>query len=319
MRIFVTGAAGFGAGGFIRKFLQDGHTVTGLDVVGRNHVDTLTDEELDKVNWLWKSVHDVRTSEIEGHDVVIHLAAQADVPLGINSPQWSALENVQGSLSLCEALRACKDGPSKVIYAGSGNEIGRPLYVPIDENHPLTPHNPYAFSKAAAELVFWTYQRFCGLPVTVMSNGVVVGPGMRREIFVFKWFKNIMRGLPVVLEGGDQTRDITYSSDVQDAWTRVVYAPVEKVRGEKFQVSYGSEHRVDQILDWCFEIAGAKVPVIKRDYRPGEQGQRECFTHNKATKVLGYEPQVGPYEALKRTWEWMQTLPIEKAKETVNA
>lgn len=310
MKVLITGGAGFGASGIIRELLRRGASVSAIDVVAANQVPLLSDADMERVDWRWKAVHDLRPSDVEGVDVILHLAAQADVQLGHTSPNFTVWQNVCGTIALLEAVRSCSNQPQKLIYAGSGNEMGRPLYLPIDEEHPLTPHNPYAFSKAAAEMAFWTYQRCYNLPVTVMANGVVVGPGMRREIFIYKWFKNIMLNRPIVLEGGDQTRDITYCTDVVDAWMRVIFAPSDVVRGQKFQVSYCEEHSVEEVLEWCFEISGKRVPVTRLPHRPGEQGQRECFTNQKIKNLLGYAPQVAPYAALQKTWAWMQTLSI---------
>ena len=309
-KILITGAAGFGASGLIRELLKDPQMeITGLDIIGRNHATLLTDEELDKIEWIWKSVHDIEPEDIN-HDIIVHLAAQADVPMGLTSPRWTVWENVDGAVALLEAVRKKKERLTKLIYAGSGNEWGRPLYVPIDENHPLTPHNPYAFSKAAAELAFWSYHRCYNLPITIMSNGIVCGPGMRKEIFIYKWFKNLLRGKPLVLEGGDQTRDITYVSDVVDAWKRVIYSEPNLINGHKFQVSYGKEYSIETILLWCLEIAAKDgynpVDIIHKPHRPGEQGQREVFTNKKAREMLGYDPQINPYMAVELTWKWMR-------------
>jgi len=169
----------------------------------------------------------------------------------------------------------------------------------------LTPHNPYAFSKAAAELAMWSYHRCYDIPIVVMSNGCVVGPGMRREIFIFKWLYNILSGRPVVLEGGDQTRDITYSDDVIQAWCLAIDANHDDVVGQKFQVSYGKELSVEHILDICFEVCQRKVPIVRQLHRPGEAGQRECFNNGKAKKVLGYAPGIPPEEAILRTKDWI--------------
>ena len=54
----------------------------------------------------------------------------------------------------------------------------------MDEDHPLTSHNPYGFSKVAAELTMWAWQRAYEVLSVVLSTGVVIGPGMRREVFI---------------------------------------------------------------------------------------------------------------------------------------
>jgi len=305
MRILITGGAGFAGAALTKELLNLGHKVTCFDVVAPLMNDALWDmKDHENLSFAWKGLQDIRKEDIEGHNIVIHLAAQADVPMGFKSPLWTVEQNVVGSTCLLDAVKE-SSGVEKVIYAGSGNEWGRPQYIPIDENHPLTPHNPYSFSKAAAELAFWAYHRCYDVPVVIMSNGIVTGPGMRREIFIFKWLYNILRGLPIVLEGGDQTRDITYTSDVIQAWLLAINAPAEKVVGEKFQVSYGEEHSVEEIMEMCLEECGAKVPVIRTSHRPGEKGQREAFDNSKAREILGYKPQVGPREAIRLTKEWI--------------
>ena len=307
-RVLVTGAAGFGGSGLVKALLARGHSVTGLDIVAPLHADSLRAEMSHPAfRYVWKSTQDIRPEDISGHSTIVHMAAQADVPLGFDSPRYTFMQNVDGTISVLEAMRHA-DCVSRLVYAGSGNEVGRPLYLPIDEAHPLTPHNPYAFSKAAAEMAVWAWHRAYGIPATVMSNGTVVGPNMRREIFIFKWLWNALHGEPIVVEGGKQTRDITYVDDVVQAWLLAITAPAEVVVGRKFQVSYGEEHTVAELAGMCLEIARADVPIRYGDYRPGEKGQREDFSIERARRELGYVPKVPPREAIALTAQWVRSL-----------
>ena len=215
--ILITGAAGFGGSNLTRALLDAGYCVTALDLLPPSHA-SLLDAELRRpgLRYVWKSVQDIQPDDIEGHSVVVHMAAQPDTPLAFDSPRYTVSQNIDGTVALLEALRRA-DCVSRVVFAGSGNEIGRPLYLPIDEKHPLTPHNPYGFSKAAAELAMWAWHRAYDVPVVVMATGVVVGPHMRREVFIFKWLWNALHGEPIVVEGGKQTRDITYIDDVVES------------------------------------------------------------------------------------------------------
>ena len=306
--VLITGAAGFGGSHLARALLQDGYEVTALDVVPPSHAPLLRDE-IGKPNFrhLWKSVQDVQPSDVAGHSVVVHVAAQPDTPLAFDSPRYTISQNVDGTVALLEALRRADCG-SKVIFAGSGNEIGRPLFLPIDEEHPLTPHNPYGFSKAAAELAMWAWYRAYGVPIVVMATGVVIGPHMRREVFIFKWLWNAFHGDPIVVEGGEQTRDISYIDDVVQAWMMAIRAPEDKVVGQKFFVGSGVERKVADLALTCRDAAGTSVPIIFEGYRPGEQGQREAFTIRKARDTLGYCPKVFAEEAIDRTAAWIRDL-----------
>ena len=308
MRVLITGAAGFGGSGLTKALLDLGHSVTGLDVVPPGHADLLSDEQSKpRFRYVWKSVQDIQPGDVEGHSVVVHLAAQPDAPLAFESPRYTVMQNIEGTVALLEAVRQA-DCVSKLMFAGSGNEIGRALYLPIDEDHPLTPHNPYGFSKAAAELALGAWRLAYGIPSVVMGTGVVVGPNMRREVFIFKWLWNALHGKPIVVEGGKQTRDVAYIDDVVRAWTLAIQAPSEKVVGQKFFVSTGKEHSIDDLARMCRDAIGSDVPIEYVGYRPGEEGQREAFSVEKARSVLGYVPEVSPLEAVARTAEWVRTL-----------
>ena len=235
-RVLITGVAGFGGSRLAGALLELGYSVTGLDVTPPSHAALLI-RELSHPNfrYLWKSIQDIQPKDVEGHSVVAHLAAQPDTPLAFDSPRYTVMQNIEGTVALLEAVRQA-DCVLKLMYAGSGNEIGRALYLPIDEDHPLTPHNPYGFSKAAAEMALGAWRLAYGVPSVVMSTGVVIGPNMRREVFIFKWLWNALHGKPIVVEGGKQTRDLAFIGDVSRAWTLVIQAPVENVVGQKFFV-----------------------------------------------------------------------------------
>jgi UDP-glucose 4-epimerase len=227
--------------------------------------------------------------------------------MAFDSPRYTVMQNIEGTVSLLEAVRHA-GGVEKMLFAGSGNEIGRPQRLPIDESHPLTPHNPYGFSKAAGELAMWSWHRAYGVPTVVLSTGVVIGPLMRREVFIFKWLWNALHGQPIVVEGGQQTRDLSFIDDVIDAWVRAVQAPADTVVGEKFFVGNGEERTVAELADWCLEASGADVPVEYAGYRPGEEGQREAFSNEKAQSILGHSPTVSSREAVRLTAQWVRTL-----------
>jgi UDP-glucose 4-epimerase len=307
--MIILGGAGFAGSGLVKKFLAKDVEVKVIDIISPHQAYNLADViDNPKLIYVWKALRDVEVEDLEGHDTIVHLAAQADVPMGITSPRWTIMENVEETICFLEQVRKLKTYPDRLIYAGSGNEFGRPIYLPIDEKHPLTPHNPYAFSKAAAEMAYWTYSRCYNLPITIMSNGACLGAGMRRDIFVYLWLRNMIKRLPVRLEGGTQTRDLTYVSDILDAWELVIEAEPNKIRNEKFQVSYCEEISVEQILEMCYAVTGLDVPTIRVNFRPGEEGQRELFTNQKARDILGYNPKVSPMEGIRLTYEWMKKL-----------
>ena len=169
--MLITGAAGFGGSHLTRALLDLDYPVTGLDVVAPNHAAVLRDEfNHPRFRYVWKSCQDIQPGDIAGHSVVAHLAAQPDTPMAFESPRYTVMQNICGTVEVLEAVRHA-GGVSKVLFAGSGNELGRSRYLPMDEDHPLTPHNPYGFSKAAGELAMWAWHRAYGVPSVVLSTG----------------------------------------------------------------------------------------------------------------------------------------------------
>ncbi|MBW3014288.1 hypothetical protein KY335_03525, partial [Candidatus Woesearchaeota archaeon] len=73
-----------------------------------------------------------------------------------------------------------------------------------------------------------------------------------------------------------------------------------------FHVSRGKELKMRDIAMACMEAAGREVPIEQRPYRPGEEGQRECFSIENARTILGYEPKVDLAEGLPKTAEWIK-------------
>jgi nucleoside-diphosphate-sugar epimerase len=302
MKTLVVGGAGAAGVGLVKRLIERKEEVSILDITAQPY----SEFNCLDIPYYWMAIQDVRLRHIKDYENIIYLAAQADVPMGFNSPMWTCYQNVSGAINFFEAARF-SDKLDRLILASSGTEFGAHEYLPIDEKHPLIPSNPYSWSKASQEMAGMMYYRCFGVPVTIMSNGIVAGPGMRKEIFIYKWLVNLLQGKSVVLEGGDQTRDLTYITDVLDAWELVLNSPSDKIRGEKFQVSYGEEKSVEELLIMCLkECRCDENLVIRQPYRPGEKGMRELFNIDKAKTVLGYNPKISPRESIQLTSAWIK-------------
>ena len=116
--VLITGAAGFGGSSLARALLCLGYRVTGLDIVPPAQANLLR-EEMDSPDfqYIWKSIQDIQPSDVEGHSVVAHLAAQPDAPLAFESPRYTVMQNVEGTVALLEAVRQAS-GVSKLLFAG---------------------------------------------------------------------------------------------------------------------------------------------------------------------------------------------------------
>jgi len=305
MRALITGIAGFGGSGLAKRLLEKGYAVRGIDIVAPSHASSLRDV-IDQADYRWKSVTDIQREDVLDCNIILHFSAQADVPEGFLSPVWTVTNNVVGTVHVLEAARRYANRLEKFFLASSANAVQFTKTLPITPEHPPSPRNPYGASKGAQELMAWAWYRSYDVPIVIFRNGVIYGPGMRREIFIYKWLQAILRGEPIVVEGGQQTRDPTYVSDTVDAWMLGVEAEPEKVVGEVFQVSFGKEYSILEIALKCMEACDRTVRMEKAPYRPGEEGMREAFDISKAREVLGYTPKVSIGEGLKLTANWVK-------------
>lgn len=309
MKILVIGGAGSAGTSLVKRLLEKDMDVSILDIVAK------AETEFRDLNipYHWMSVQDIKPDDIKDYETIIYLAAQADAPLGYKAPMWTCYQNVYGALNFFENARYC-DRIGRILVATSGTEYGNHQYIPIDEDHPLMPANPYAWSKASQEMAAMMYYRCYSLPISIMGNGVIVGPGMRKEIFLYKWLYNLLQNKPVILEGGEQTRDVTYITDALDAWELMIDAPVEMIAGQKFQVSYGAEYSIKSLLDICIkECDVSRDLIIPAPYRFGEENLRECFNISKAESELGYKPKVSPRESVRLTANWIRNEILHRA------
>ena len=304
MKVLVVGGPRTTGTGIINRMLEKDYDVEILDITAKPY----TDFKNVNIPYHWMAVQDVRPSDIKKYDTIIYLAAQADAPMGHRSPQWTCYQNVSGMINFLEAIRV-SDRLEKFIVASSGTEYGRYQYLPIDEKHPLCPTSPYSWSKAAQEMAAMSYYYSHDVPTTIIGNGVITGIGMRKEIFIYIWISRLLQGKKIELHGGTQTRDLTYISDTLDAWELILNAPIDTVKGEKFQVSLGEEYSVEDLMFMCLDECGCDESMVNRtDYRPGEKGIREMFDITKAKERLGYDPKIKPRMAIKLTADWIRNL-----------
>src|SRR6266516_2369312 len=156
MRALITGAAGFAGRHLARHCAEQGSTLIGVGRQPREEADPpaeLTEYlELD----LADAAETERVIRASNPDRVFHLAAASSVAGSWQDPARVIANNVCSTLNLLEAVRS-HDREVRVLVACSGEEYGEPERLPLTEDHPLRPKNPYAVSKASTDLAAGFY------------------------------------------------------------------------------------------------------------------------------------------------------------------
>jgi len=277
MRVLITGGTGF-VGTHLRRHLLSS---TDWEIVGTAFPDPPADpepgsrEELILLNLRDAEATQAALAESRP-DYVIHLAAQAHVPTAYKDP-WATLQNnVLGQLNLFEACRALQIKP-RIIVIGSGEEYGRatPADLPLVEDHPLRPENPYSVSKVTQDVMGYQYFISYGFPVIRVRPFNHVGPGQSPR-FVLPAFAGQVaeieagRREPLLHVGNlAAERDFTDVRDVVRAYHLLL---LHGTAGEVYNVASGRPYAIQSIVDELIARSPTeiRIEVDPERYRPAD-------------------------------------------------
>jgi GDP-4-dehydro-6-deoxy-D-mannose reductase len=242
-------------------------------------------------------------------DYILHLAAQSFVPTSFADP-WDTLENnIRAELNLLEAVQqSARD--VRVLVIGSNEEYGAPKAeeLPLTEESPLRPNNPYAVSKVGQDFLGLQYHLAYGLPIARVRPFNHTGPGQSPRFVVPAFASQIARieaGLqePVMKVGNlEAARDF---SDVRDIVRAYHLAVTQGEPGEVYNLASGRPQSVRGVLETLLGYARVEIRV-ERDpnrYRPVDvpvvYGSAEKFH-----RLTGWEPQIPFEQTLRDTLEY---------------
>jgi UDP-glucose 4-epimerase len=301
--ILVTGGAGFIGASVVRELLRRGHGVVVLDSgigAGFGNVEG-TGARLVKA--------DIRSREavrdaLEGCTAIVHLAAQASVPASIADPLEDAAVNVDASLGLLEAARVA--GIRRFVFASSNAVIGG-HQPPAHEGLVPLPVSPYGAAKAAIEAYLSAYGQAYGLEGVALRFANAYGPwSSHKNSVVAAFVKAYLGGGPLIVRGsGEQTRDFVHVADLTAMVLACLDAPAELVATQTFQVGTGRETSLLELVGLLFEAGGAEVPIRHEPASPGDV-PRNVSDIAKASRMLGFTPQVSLAEGLRQTLDWFR-------------
>lgn len=242
-------------------------------------------------------------------DVIVHFAAETHVDKSIASARPFIETNVQGTLSLLEAVRKFPELhfhhiSTDEVY-GSLGESGS-----FSEISPYRPNSPYAASKAASDHLVRAFSRTYGISTTLSHCSNNYGPGQHSEKFIPLMISRALEGKPLPVYGrGANVRDWLYVNDHAEAIWRILYLGKQ---GETYDIGGGQELTNLDLLKKLLEILSDETGHSLRNYhnlirfvsdRPGHDF-RYAIDNSKIRENLGWEPNMGIDYGLRKTVRW---------------
>jgi nucleoside-diphosphate-sugar epimerase len=238
------------------------------------------------------------TSALHGREVVYLTAAMPRVPRSIEDPLGTHAVNVTGAL---RTLKAAVDaGVRRVVYSSSSSVYGDQPSLPLTEDMPANPLNPYACQKLMGEIYARNFARIYGLETVCLRYFNVYGPRQVTEgayrLVIGIFMDQRRQGVPLTIHGdGLQTRDFTWVGDVVQA--NILAGLSGRVgQGEPINIGAGQEVTIARIA----ELVGGPV-----QYGPprGFDERYKRAAIQRAYDLLGWEPRVRIDEGMRRLLE----------------
>ena len=244
------------------------------------------------------------TAAIRDTDWIFHYISTTNPARSFENPVYDIQSNVVSSVRMMEI--ALKSDVKKIIFPSTGGTIyGDARTIPIPEDEPANPLNPYAISKLAIEKYLHYFFSRNGMDYLVLRYSNPYGE--RQNPYgnqgVIPIFLNRIRQneAPVIYGDGNSIRDYIYIGDAIDATISLLNC---RSNEKLFNVGSGTGTSLNQLLEIMSEVTGKPVsPIYKED--GGRYIKKVILDISKIQRETGWQPKTNISKGITRTWEWL--------------
>jgi len=317
MKVLVIGGAGYIGSHVTRALLDRGHKVTVYDNLSSGCRENLFDEAA----FVHGDIMDIvalSDTMSYGFDALIHLAAFKAAGESMTYPEKYSVNNISGTINILNSASAT--GIRAIVFSSSAAVYGEPLYLPLDEGHPLNPENYYGFTKLEMERILGWYDRLNGIRYAALRYFNAAGYDAAGRVRGLE--KNPANLLPIIMEvamgdrdhleilgddwdtpDGTGIRDYIHVSDLAEAHVLALENLVETENS--FTINLGSDNgiSVKEMLETARAVTGRPIPSVTAGRRAGDAA-RVVASSTKAQEILGWKAKNSDVKTLiESTWK----------------
>jgi len=321
MNVLVTGGAGYIGSFMVKKLLDDGHTVTIADSLERGFEKAL-DQRADfkKGNLADQTFLSQLFSE-KSFDAIFHFAAYISMGESMQKPFLYFANNTHMALQLLEAAK--EHNVKKIIFSSTAGVYGNPIKIPIPEDHPKNPENPYGESKIMVEQMLKWYQRIHGMNFVVLRYFNACGaaldgsmgerhspeshiiPNAINAALANKPFK--LFGIDYKTPDGTCVRDYIHILDLVEAHIMALNKLQNEQGGFTYNVGTGKGLSNKQVLEMIKKVSGKDLVIEIAERRPGDANELIADA-SRIVRELNFVPKYSDLETIIKTaWQWHKT------------
>ncbi len=313
-KILVIGGAGYIGSHVVKELLDGGYeTLVFDDMSTGQEVNLFHEAGFIKGNILDRKALDAAMSQ--NIDAVIHLAAKKAVGESMENPQKYALNNLNGSVNILNAM--ADNGVKHLVFSSSAAVYGMPIYTPVDERHPLNPINFYGYTKVTMESLMEWYSRLKEFNYIALRYFNAVGYAADKSITGRE--QNPQNLLPIIMEtatgkresfaifgsdydtpDGTCVRDYIHVSDLASAHVAAVKRLMSDKKSYCLNLGTGQGISVKQIVDAAENVIGKR---LNYHYAPRRAGDPATLIAKAdlAREILNWKPKYLNIEDIIRT------------------
>jgi UDP-glucose 4-epimerase len=299
VRLLVTGGAGYVGSVCAAALLEAGHEVVVLDDLSTGHRDAVPADCEFVQGDLAEHAEPIMADGVDG---VLHFAAKSLVAESVSQPELYWFGNVVTSLRLLEAMR--RHGTPRLVFSSTAATYGQPEQVPITEDAPTVPTNPYGASKLTIDTAIGNYATAHGLAAVSLRYFNAAGAHERYgerhtvETHLIPLVLQVasgerdhvqINGTDYPTPDGSCVRDYIHVSDLAQAHLLALEHAVPG-RHRIYNLGSGTGFSVCEVIETCRRITGHPIPAVVADRRPGDPATLVA-ANQRARTELGWNPR----------------------------